>query len=83
MAKLLKDRARNPIMESAAPVGSQATVDKKLGYRLDLYPANRKERSYEVLLTREEMLTIVSSWLAGEAKHAVDKAKRLAVGGPG
>lgn len=74
MAKLLKQRARSPIMETAGVVGSLGNG----GYRLELYPMSRDDHSYDVVLSRAEMLGVVSSWLGAEARAAADDAKRAA-----
>lgn len=72
MAQLLKDRARKPLLDRPSSTsGSQANYEGKLGYRIDLYQ-QVPGHSYSLLLSRAEMLNIVQSWMAGEARMAKD-----------
>lgn len=74
MAQLLKERARAPLAESKAVNGSQTMLGGRIAYRIDLYQS--PGHTYSVILTREEMLKTISSWIAGEARLATDQAKR-------
>lgn len=71
MAKLLKERARNPVVERSVAVGSRGHD----GYRLDLH-VHGNAHSYFVILTREEMLRAVSSWMEFEARQAAADEKK-------
>lgn len=74
MADLLKYRARKPILENAGAIGSQTYSKDRVAYRIDLI--KREGRDYHVVFTREEMLEIVASWIAGEARSASEAAKK-------
>lgn len=74
MAQVLKDRARKPLLQRAAPLAAQSHVDGQLVYRIDFY-APHPDRGYSIILTRVEMLKAVSSWMAGEARAADDEEK--------
>lgn len=68
MAKLLKERARKPIIEAGGAVASLTARSGQIGYQLDLYQA-RPGHTYSVVLTRKEMLGVVSQWIACEAER--------------
>jgi hypothetical protein len=68
MALLLKEKARKPVMDQAAAVGSLGSTGGKVGYRIDLYQG--RDRSHYLIMDRAEMLAIVSSWMAGGASRS-------------
>lgn len=73
MAKLLKERARAPLADTPSVHASLGS----LGYYLTLHQRDRAH-TYDVVLSREEMLAVVASWLGLEARKAADEAKRKA-----
>lgn len=76
MAKLLKENGRKPVMETASPVGRPSWVDGQPMYRVDLHSLHSmNDKSHQVLLTRAEMLSVVSEWLKTEAQIAKDAEK--------
>lgn len=70
MAQLKKERARKPLLDRPSTAsGGQKMYEGRLGYVINLYQQH-PGHSYELLLSRVEMLGIVQSWMAGEARAA-------------
>lgn len=75
MAKLLKERARKPLMDSANPIASTTWEGGQIGFRLDLY-AGAQQHGHFLIMTRDEMLRTVATWLTAEARMASESLKK-------
>lgn len=74
--KLMKEKARAPIIPNGVGVGNVGWDDNQTAYRIDLYPADPGERNYSVSLTRGEMFQVVATWLEKESRDETDRVKK-------
>lgn len=74
MARLEKQRARKPIVEGGAALGTVSWRGGEAVYSIDIYPRDPHDPHYEVHLTRGEMLQTISSWIEKEAR---DERERI------
>lgn len=73
MAKLLKERARKPVMDDACVYGAETCHDQFFELNMFWQSAPR----YRILLTRAEMLSVVAEWMKMEARDATHQEKKL------
>lgn len=59
MACLLKERARKPIIDEGRGYALIKFIDGKVHYGLSI---DGKHQAFDLLLTEEEMLTVLSEW---------------------
>lgn len=77
MAKLLKERARNPLVETGFAHGTACYDGNVRAYRIALHQRDNRQ-TYEIILTREEMLDCVAEWMKEESNRARAEAKAAA-----
>lgn len=77
MAKLIKDRAKKPVIEQATCAGTQTVHGDKIVYALELFPPhNGPTRGHQVILTPGEMLQVVAAWTSKLAHDVITRERK-------
>ena len=65
MARVLKEGGRKPLIEASAALMAGSKFDGEMFYRIEaIAPHDSDERDISILISEDEMLRVISEWLA-------------------
>lgn len=80
MARLLKERSRSPVIETALVFAATKGVDGELFYALEIsepWKKDGKHARYAVTLSKAEAMGVMGEWLKTMAQQEVAARRKL------